>query len=84
MPRPRCNLHELDANRISCELVRHLRGHRAQQALRPEEMFAYVLTIGMLGVALNTAFRFLSLRATVCMEIVLTTIELRASALRRT
>lgn len=36
---------------------------RAQQALRPEEMFAYVLTIGMLGVALNTAFRFLSLRA---------------------
>jgi transcriptional regulator with XRE-family HTH domain len=33
MPRERCNLHELDTNRISCELVRHLRGHRAQQAL---------------------------------------------------
>lgn len=35
----------------------------AQQALRPEEMFAYVLTIGLLGVALNTAFRVVATRA---------------------
>ena len=33
VPRWRCNLHELDTNRISRELVRHLRGRRAQQAL---------------------------------------------------
>lgn len=32
----------------------------AQQALQPEEMFAYVLTIGLLGVGLNTAFRLAS------------------------
>jgi ABC-type nitrate/sulfonate/bicarbonate transport system permease component len=36
---------------------------RAQQALRPEEMFAYVLTIGLLGVALNATFRLVSSRA---------------------
>jgi NitT/TauT family transport system permease protein len=35
---------------------------RAQQALQPEQMFAYVLTIGLLGVALNGAFRHLSAR----------------------
>jgi len=35
---------------------------RAQQALQPEDMFAYVLTIGMLGVALNTLLRFVSAR----------------------
>jgi transcriptional regulator with XRE-family HTH domain len=33
MPRGRCNLHEVDANGISRELIRHLRGKRAQQAL---------------------------------------------------
>ena len=33
---------------------------RAQQALRPDEMFAYVMTIGLLGVALNAAFRALA------------------------
>lgn len=36
---------------------------RAQQALQPAQMFAYVLAIGVLGVALNGAFRFLSSRA---------------------
>lgn len=30
---------------------------RAQQALQPERMFAYVLTTGVLGIALNAAFR---------------------------
>lgn len=30
---------------------------RAQQALQPEQMFAYVLATGLLGVALNAAFR---------------------------
>lgn len=34
----------------------------AQQALQPGEMFAYVLTIGLLGVALNAAFHSLSAR----------------------
>lgn len=33
---------------------------RAQQALRPAEMFAYVLAIGLLGVALNAIFRSVS------------------------
>lgn len=28
----------------------------AQQALRPDEMFTYVIAIGVLGVALNAAF----------------------------
>ena len=32
----------------------------AQQALQPEEMFAYVLAIGLLGVGLNAAFRRVS------------------------
>ena len=36
---------------------------RARRALRPGEMFAYVLTTGLLGVALNAAFRLLSSRA---------------------
>jgi NitT/TauT family transport system permease protein len=36
---------------------------QSQQALRPEEMFAYVLTIGLLGAMLNGAFRFASGRA---------------------
>jgi ABC-type nitrate/sulfonate/bicarbonate transport system permease component len=31
----------------------------AQQALRPDEMFVYVLAIGLLGVALNAAFAVL-------------------------
>lgn len=30
---------------------------RARQALQPEQMFAYVVTTGLLGVALNAAFR---------------------------
>ena len=34
----------------------------AQQALRPDEMFAYVLAIGALGVALNVAFGSLASR----------------------
>jgi ABC-type nitrate/sulfonate/bicarbonate transport system permease component len=34
----------------------------AQQALRPEEMFAYVFAIGMLGVGLNAALGYLSAR----------------------
>lgn len=34
----------------------------AQQALQPEEMFAYVLAIGLLGVGLNAAFTYLSAR----------------------
>ena len=33
---------------------------RAQQALQPEQMFAYVVTIGVLGIVLNTALRFAS------------------------
>ena len=33
---------------------------RAQQALQPEQMFAYVLTIGLLGVALNATLRHAS------------------------
>lgn len=36
---------------------------RSQQALQPEQMFAYVLTIGVLGVVLNGVFRYLSARA---------------------
>jgi ABC-type nitrate/sulfonate/bicarbonate transport system permease component len=35
---------------------------RAQQALQPAQMFAYVLTIGLLGVALNAAFGVVSAR----------------------
>jgi len=35
----------------------------AQQALRPDEMFAYVIAIGVLGVTLNAAFRLLVRRA---------------------
>jgi ABC-type nitrate/sulfonate/bicarbonate transport system permease component len=35
---------------------------RASQALQPEEMFAYVFAIGLLGVGLNAAFSFLSAR----------------------
>ena len=35
---------------------------RAQQALQPEHMFAYVVTIGVLGIALNAALRFASAR----------------------
>lgn len=35
----------------------------AQQALRPDEMFAYLMTIGLLGVALNAVFRYLTSRA---------------------
>lgn len=35
---------------------------RAQQALQPEQMFAYVVTIGVLGVALNAALRLASAR----------------------
>jgi sulfonate transport system permease protein len=34
----------------------------AQQALRPDEMFAYVLAIGALGVALNAAFNAIARR----------------------
>jgi NitT/TauT family transport system permease protein len=34
----------------------------AQQALQPEEMFAYVLAIGLLGIGLNTAFGYISAR----------------------
>ena len=30
----------------------------AQQALQPEEMFAYVFAIGLLGVGLNAAFGY--------------------------
>lgn len=30
---------------------------RAQQALQPETMFAYVLTVGLVGLALNASFR---------------------------
>ena len=36
---------------------------RAQQALQPEQMFAYVVTIGVLGVLLNTGLRYASARA---------------------
>ncbi len=36
---------------------------RAQQALQPEQMFAYVVTIGVLGVALNAGLRYVSARA---------------------
>lgn len=36
---------------------------RAQQALQPEQMFAYVVTIGMLGIALNAALSLVSARA---------------------
>jgi ABC-type nitrate/sulfonate/bicarbonate transport system permease component len=36
---------------------------RAQQALQPEQMFAYVVTIGVLGIALNAALRLASARA---------------------
>jgi ABC-type nitrate/sulfonate/bicarbonate transport system permease component len=36
---------------------------RAQQALQPEQMFAYVVTIGVLGVLLNTGIRYVSARA---------------------
>jgi len=35
----------------------------AQQALRPDEMFTYVMAIGVLGVALNAAFGLLVRRA---------------------
>lgn len=35
---------------------------RAQQALQPATMFAYVLTIGLTGLALNAAFQLLSSR----------------------
>ncbi len=35
---------------------------RAQQALQPEQMFAYVVTIGILGVTLNAALRYASAR----------------------
>ena len=35
----------------------------AQQALQPEQMFAYVVAIGMLGVTLNGALRYVSARA---------------------
>jgi ABC-type nitrate/sulfonate/bicarbonate transport system permease component len=34
----------------------------AQQALQPEEMFAYVFAIGLLGVGLNTIFTYVSAR----------------------
>lgn len=36
---------------------------RAQQALQPERMFAYVVTIGLLGVVLNAGLREVSARA---------------------
>src|SRR5947209_3547683 len=36
---------------------------RSQQALQPEQMFAYVLTIGTLGVALNGVLRYVTARA---------------------
>jgi ABC-type nitrate/sulfonate/bicarbonate transport system permease component len=36
---------------------------RAQHALQPEQMFAYVVTIGILGVVLNTGLRYVSERA---------------------
>ena len=36
---------------------------RAQQALQPEQMFAYVVTIGVLGVLLNSGIRYVSSRA---------------------
>jgi ABC-type nitrate/sulfonate/bicarbonate transport system permease component len=36
---------------------------RAQQALQPEQMFAYVLTIGVVGIALNAALRYLVIGA---------------------
>lgn len=35
----------------------------AQLALQPEEMFAYVFTIGLLGIALNAALRYVVARA---------------------
>jgi ABC-type nitrate/sulfonate/bicarbonate transport system permease component len=35
----------------------------AQQALQPEQMFAYVVTVGVLGVGLNAALRYASARA---------------------
>lgn len=35
---------------------------RAQQALQPEQMFAYVIAIGVLGVLLNAALRYASSR----------------------
>jgi NitT/TauT family transport system permease protein len=34
----------------------------AQQALQPEEMFAYVFAIGLLGIGLNAAFGYISAR----------------------
>ena len=36
---------------------------RAQQALQPEQMFAYVIVTGMLGIGLNAALRSASVRA---------------------
>lgn len=36
---------------------------RAQQALQPEQMFAYVVSIGVLGVVLNAGLRYVSARA---------------------
>lgn len=36
---------------------------RAQQALQPEQMFGYVVTIGVLGVLLNAGLRYVSARA---------------------
>lgn len=35
---------------------------KAQQALQPEQMFAYVLAIGLLGVGLNSALNYASVR----------------------
>lgn len=35
----------------------------AQQALQPEQMFAYVVTIGVLGIALNAGLRYATARA---------------------
>lgn len=35
----------------------------ASQALQPAQMFAYVVTIGLLGIALNTGFRYITSRA---------------------
>lgn len=35
---------------------------RSQQALQPEQMFAYVLAIGVLGITLNAAVRYASAR----------------------
>lgn len=36
---------------------------RTQQALQPDQMFAYVVTVGALGVGLNAALRALGARA---------------------